>query len=48
MFLTIVVSVYALLEKDKLLGFAHKLSSAILNEEACKKFEEYANYSNKI
>ena len=47
-FLTIVVSVYALLEKDKLLAFAHKLTSTILNEEASEKFEEYANDSNKI
>ena len=47
-FLTIVVSVYALLEKDKLLAFSHKLTSTMLNEEASEKFEEYANDSNKI
>lgn len=47
-FLMIVVSVYALLEKDKLSSFAHKLTATILNEDACKKFEEYANDSNKI
>ena len=47
-FVMIVVSVYALLERGKILGFARKLTSAIFNEEFCLKMGEYFNDSNKI
>lgn len=47
-FVMIVVSVYALLERGKILGFARKLTSAIFNEEFCIKIGEYFNDSNKI
>jgi len=47
-FVMIVVSVYALLERGKLLKFIKGLSSAILNEEICLKIGKYFNDSNKI
>lgn len=47
-FLMIVVSVYALLERGKLLSFARGLISAIFNEEFCNKIGEYFDHSNKI
>ena len=47
-FLMIVASVYALLEKDKLAQFAHKLTTAIFNEDTCEKIEKYVNDSNEI
>ena len=47
-FVMIVVSVYALLERGKILGFARKLTSAIFNKEFCIKIGEYFNDSNKI
>lgn len=47
-FVMIVVSVYALLERGKLLRFARGLMSAIFNEELCQKIGKYFNDSNKI
>ncbi len=47
-FLTVVVSVYALLEKEKLSGFAHKLSTTMFNTDTCSKIEKYVNNSNEI
>lgn len=47
-FVMIVVSVYALLERGKILSFIKGLSSAILNEETCIKMGKYFNDSNKI
>ena len=47
-FVMIVVSVYALLERGKILKFIKGLSSAILNEEICLKIGKYFNDSNKI
>ena len=47
-FVMIVVSVYALLERGKLLRFIKGLSSAILNEEICLKIGKYFNDTNKI
>jgi len=47
-FVMIVASVYALLEKEKLSEFAHKVTSAIFNIETCNKIEKYVNDSNKI
>ena len=47
-FLMIVVSIYALLERGKLLSFAKRLASAILNEELCQKIGKYFNDTNKI
>lgn len=47
-FVMIVVSVYALLERGKLLRFIKGLSSAVLNEEICLKIGKYFNDTNKI
>lgn len=47
-FVMIVVSVYALLERGKILNFAKVLISAIFNEELCQKIGKYFNDSNKI
>ena len=47
-FLMIVVSVYALLERGKLLSFVKRLASAVLNEELCQKIGKYFNDTNKI
>ncbi len=47
-FLMIVVSVYALLERGKLLSFAKGLISAIFNDELCQKIGKYFEHSNKI
>jgi len=47
-FVTIVVSVYALLERGKILRFVKGLTSAIFNEEVCQKMGKYFNDSNKI
>lgn len=48
MFLMIIVSVYALLERGKILSFVKKLTSAMLNEELCKKIGKYFNDTNQI
>lgn len=47
-FLMIVVSVYALLERGKILSFLRKLTSTMFNEELCKKIGKYFNDSNQI
>ena len=47
-FVMVIVSVYALLERGKLLSFARALISAIFNEEACQKIGKYFNDSNQI
>ena len=47
-FLMIVVSVYALLERKKILGFTKKLTSAMFNADTCKKMGEYVHHSNQI
>lgn len=47
-FVMVVVSVYALLERGKILSFARGLTSAIFNEELCQKIGKYFNDSNKI
>ena len=47
-FVMIVVSVYALLERGKILRFIKGLSLAILNEETCMKIGKYFNDTNKI
>ena len=47
-FVTIVVSVYILLERNQILQFGRKLSFAILEEKTCIKLEKYFNSSNQI
>lgn len=47
-FVMIIVSVYALLERGKILRFIKGLSLAILNEETCMKIGKYFNDTNKI
>lgn len=47
-FVMIVVSVYTLLEKEKMLSFMHRLMSAVFDEEACEKIGKYVNDSNQI
>lgn len=47
-FVMVVVSVYALLERGKILSFARRLMAVIFNEELCKKIGKYFNDSNKI
>lgn len=47
-FVMIVVSIYALIERGKILRFIKGLSSAIFNEEICLKIGKYFNDTNKI
>jgi len=47
-FLMIVVSIYALVERKKILSFTKKLTSAIFNADTCKKMGEYVHHSNQI
>ncbi len=47
-FVMVIVSIYALLERGKILSFARKLISAIFDEEICQKVGKYFNDSNKI
>ena len=47
-FVMIVVSVYALLERGKLLRFARGVISAIFDDELCQKIGKYFDHSNKI
>lgn len=47
-FVMIVVSVYALLERGKILSFIRKLTSTIFNEELCQKMGKYFNDTNQI
>ena len=47
-FVMIVVSIYALLERGKLLSFARGVISAIFDDELCQKIGKYFDHSNKI
>lgn len=47
-FVMFIVSIYALLERGKILSFLRRLVSAICNEEICQKIGKYFNDSNKI
>ena len=47
-FVTIVVSVYVLLQRGKILDFCAKIGMAIFDEKTCNKIGEYFNNSNKI
>ena len=47
-FVMIVVSVYALLERGKILRFIRGVLSALVDEEACQKIGKYFNDSNNI
>ena len=47
-FVMIVVSVYALLERGKLLSFARGVISATFDDELCQKIGKYFGHSNKI
>ena len=47
-FVTIIVSVYMLLQRGQILEFCRKLISAIFGEETCKKVNEYLDDANKI
>ena len=47
-FVMLIASVYALLEKDNLSRFAHKVISTIFSIDTCNKIGKYVNDSNKI
>lgn len=47
-FVMVIVSAYALLERRKILNFARGLTSAMFNEEVCQKIGKYFNDTNKI
>lgn len=47
-FVMIIVSIYALIERDNILNFARKLIGAIFEEGTCQKIEKYFNNSNQI
>ena len=47
-FVMIIVSVYALVERDNILSFARRLIGAIFEESSCEKIERYFNNSNQI
>ena len=47
-FVTIVVSVYVLLQRGKILDFCGKIGMAVFDEKTCNKIGEYFNNSNKI
>ena len=47
-FVTIVVSVYVLLQRGKILDFCAKIGMAVFDEKTCNKIGEYFNNSNKI
>ena len=47
-FVMFIVSIYALLERGKILSFLKRLVSAICNEEICQKIGKYFNDSNEI
>jgi predicted PurR-regulated permease PerM len=47
-FVMIIVSVYALVERDNILSFASRLIGAIFEESSCEKIERYFNNSNQI
>lgn len=47
-FVAIVVSIYILLERRKIVGFFEKLGNAIFDEKICEKIGEYFRNTNKI
>lgn len=47
-FVMIIVSIYALVERDNILSFARKLIGAIFEKNTCEKIERYFNNSNQI
>ena len=47
-FVTIVVSVYILLQRGTIIRFSQKLGTAMFDEKTCNKIGEYFNNSNKI
>lgn len=47
-FVMIIVSIYALVERDNILNFARRLIRAIFEESTCEKIERYFNNSNQI
>lgn len=47
-FVTIIVSVYILLQRGQIMRFFRRLSTAIFDEKICNKIEEYINSTNNI
>ena len=47
-FVTVVASVYLLLERGKILEYIKKIGYAILKEETCERIGEYCNTTNKV
>ncbi len=47
-FVTIVASIYLLLERGKILGYIKKLGYAILKPEICERIGEYCDTTNKV
>ena len=48
MFVTIIVSIYILLERAHIIRFFKKLGYAIFDKKVCQKVAEYFNSTNKI
>lgn len=47
-FVSIVVSVYILLQRNQILGFFEKLIMAIFDKKTCEKIEKYIDSTNRI
>lgn len=47
-FVTIVVSVYILLQRGQIVRFLDKLSTAMFNERTCEKMKKYIDSTNRI
>ena len=47
-FVMVIVSIYALAERSKILSFATRLTSAIFDENTCKKIGKYFDDSNRV
>lgn len=47
-FVTIVVSVYILLQRGQIINFFERLGTAIFNKKTCEKIGKYFNSSNRI
>lgn len=47
-FVTVVASVYLLLERGKILEYLEKLGNAILKSETCERIGQYCNITNKV
>lgn len=47
-FVTVVASVYLLLERGKILEYLKKLGNAILKSETCERIGQYCNITNKV